>query len=224
MKKLAISLAIFAVLGGTALFLLKGAFTAQAAPQDQASSAAAAPSSDVATMMQDHVLGKDTAPVTIIEFASLTCPHCAHFEKEVLPEVKKSLLDTGKAKLIMHEFPLDDIALKAAMMTRCLPADKYYDMIEVVFNNQSLWMKNKDPLAGLAQLGSLAGMNAEAFKACTQNHALETALLNGMQDAQKKYSISSTPTFVFNNGAEVISGVQPVAKFEEIVNKLTQGK
>jgi protein-disulfide isomerase len=206
---------------------------AEAAPAETAASVQekqnllAAPEAltiDLAAAMHDRVIGSDSAPVTITEYASMTCPHCAHFATEILPEVKKLLIDTGKAKLIFRDFPLDNFAIKAAMMARCIPADKYFSLVEVIFNNQDRWITNKDPLEGLAQLGALAGMDADLFKACTQNKTLETAILNIMQDAQTRYDIKSTPTFVFNNGAVVLGGAQDAAKFEQIVNKLTQGK
>lgn len=198
------------------------------APQQQtAEPAQASPALEpgsLATMTGDRFLGNANAPVTIIEYASLTCPHCAHFTTQVLPEVKKRLIDTGKAKLIFRDFPLDQFALKAAMMARCLPPEKYFNIIEVIFSNQERWTKAEDPLKALAQLGGLAGMDDAAFQSCTQNSALEAAILAGVQDAQTKYKIQSTPSFVFNDGADQLSGAQDAGKFEAIVNKLSQGK
>ncbi|MFH1158760.1 MAG: thioredoxin domain-containing protein [Pseudomonadota bacterium] len=179
---------------------------------------------DVTAAMQDRILGRDTAPVTIIEYTSLTCSHCAYFSTKILPELKKSLFDTGKARLILRDFPLDNIALRASMMTRCVPADKYFSMTEVLFSNQARWMENKDPLTSLAQLGSLAGLDEAAFKNCTQSVALETAIVTGYQEAQARYDIKATPTFIFNDGAEKLTGAQNAAEFEEIVNKLTKRK
>ncbi len=186
--------------------------------------APAASSIDVTVAMQDRVLGQESAPVTIIEYASLTCPHCAHFETEILPEVKKQLLDTGKAKLIYRDFPLDRFALEAAMVSRCISPLKYYDMLDVIFSKQEIWAKAKDPLAALEKLASLAGMDAADYKSCVENHALETAILTHVQEAQNKYKVQSTPTFVFNDGAEQFSGAQPVEKFAATIEKLTKGK
>ena len=179
---------------------------------------------DVAAAMQDRVLGDDKAPVTIDEYASLTCPHCAHFDKEILPEVKKRLIDTGKAKLVFHDFPLDGVALRAAMMTRCVSPLQYYNMVDVIFTKQEFWIKAQDPLAELQKLGSLAGLDAADFKSCTENKDLETAILKEMQTAQDKYKVASTPTFIFNHGADQFAGAQPIEKFEETVNKLSKGK
>lgn len=179
---------------------------------------------DVTAAMQDRVLGNPDAPVTIIEYASFTCPHCAHYATTIFPEVKKRLIDTGKVRFIFRDFPLDNAALRASMMTRCAPAEGYHNLSEVVFSNQERWTRAEDPLQSLAQLGSLAGIDGDTFKACIENKELETAILSHMQEAQTKYSVRSTPSFVFNEGAEGLSGAQPVEKFEEIVNKLSQGQ
>ena len=235
-KALTIGLITVAFLTVSTFFLLKGnqASADPAAPATTQAPAAkadtnllAAPAAskiDVTSAMQDRTLGSDTAPVTIIEYASFTCPHCAHFEKEILPELKKRLIDTGKAKLIYRDFPLDKFALEASMMARCVSPIKYYNMVQVIFSNQDRWAKAKDPLEGLAQLANLAGMDAADFKSCTENHDLETAVLARMQEAQTKYKVQSTPTFIFNDGVEQFSGAQPVEKFEDTVNKLTKGK
>src|SRR5271156_5092888 len=86
--------------------------------------------------IQDHVLGKADAPITIIEYASLTCPHCAEFDKDVVPELKAKYIETGKAKLIFRDFPLDQWALRASVLARCAPADKYFSFVDVLFQNQ----------------------------------------------------------------------------------------
>src|SRR5689334_24538334 len=88
---------------------------------------------------QDHVLGKAEAPVTIFEYASLTCPHCAAFDQETLPKIKENWIDTGKAKLVFRDYPLDQAALKAAMLARCAPPDRFYGFIDVLFQSQTSW-------------------------------------------------------------------------------------
>lgn len=231
-KGLAVALVAVIALGALTLFLSKNTAVAEeakapAVKTETSKSLLAAPAAlkiDIAAAMADRVLGNEKAPVEIIEYASMTCSHCAHFANKILPDVKKRLIETGKARLVYRDFPLDQTALKAAMMARCLPADKYYSMVEVIFSNQERWIKNKDPLEGLAQLGTLAGMDVDMFKSCTTNTELETAILKGVQDGQNKYKMKSTPTFVFNNGAETFNGAQAVEKFEETVNKLTKGK
>ena len=230
-KGLTVCLTALVFMSVSVFFLLKpspgladAATQAPAASSPDLLAAPAASKIDIAAAMQDRILGNESAPVTIIEYASLTCPHCAHFSTEVLPKLKKSLLDTGKARLIYRDFPLDQFALKAAMMARCVSPLQYYNMIEVIFSNQDRWVKAKDPLAELEKLGTLAGMDAADFKSCTANHDLETAVLNRMQEAQTKYKVGSTPTFIFNDGAEKLTGAEDPEKFEAIVNKLTKGK
>src|SRR5271168_4105284 len=114
----------------------------------------------------DHVLGKADAPITIIEYASLTCPHCAEFNKEVLPEVKAKYIETGKAKLIYRDFPLDQWALRASVLARCAPADKYFGFVDVLFQNQVTWATAKDPMAALEKIGMLGGVSSAQFSAC----------------------------------------------------------
>lgn len=183
---------------------------------------AAAPASTVA--LKELPLGKPDAPVKIYEYASLSCSHCAHFATTVLPEVKKQLLDTGKAVLIYRDFPLDQFAVKAAQVAHCVPDAQYYNMLEVLFSNQARWTGAKEPLDALQQLASLAGLDAAAFKACTENKALETAILERMKAGQDKFGINSTPTFIFNDGAEKLVGAQDVTQFNAIVDKLSKGK
>lgn len=179
---------------------------------------------DVEKAMQDRVLGNPDAPVTIIEYASMTCPHCAHFSNTILPEVKKQLVETGKARIIFRDFPLDNVAARAAAMARCADHDKYFDLIEVIFKDQERWIQSDQPMKALAQLGTLAGMDEEYIKACISDPQLNAAILKNMQDAQKKYTIKSTPTFIFNDGAEKFDGAKDVQPFVETVNRLSSGR
>ena len=119
------------------LFLTALAAAFPAAAQSPPASADAA--SLLQVTPQDRVLGQADAPITIVEYASMTCPHCAHFANEVLPELKKKWIDTGKAKLVMRPFPLDQVALRAEMLARCLPPERYYPMIETLFKTQEKW-------------------------------------------------------------------------------------
>lgn len=177
---------------------------------------------DLKAALADRVLGNDDAPVTIIEYASLTCGHCATFHGTSLPSIKKQLLDTGKAKLILRDFPLDGVALKASMMARCAPADEYYNLMELLFNSQENWMHKSSPEKELKKLASLTGMSSDEFDACMNNKALEEGVLRNMKSAQTFFEIKSTPSFVFNNGARTIAGVHPVETFAEITKNLTK--
>ena len=179
---------------------------------------------DVRSAMADRVLGNMDAPVTIIEYASMTCPHCANFHNTMMSEVKRELLATGKARLIFRDYPLDKFALYAAMMARCAPEDKYFDLVEVIFRNQERWTKSENTLKSLAQLGNLAGMDDEFIAACMQNAELESAVLAGLREGQSLYRIKSTPSFVFNTqkneNVKMITGIDNPTEMIETVKKL----
>lgn len=175
---------------------------------------------DMDNALAERIIGDPDAPVTVIEYASMTCPHCARFHNEILEKVKAQLIDTGKLRLIFRDYPLDTHALRAAMMARCTDRSRYFNLVEVIFKNQDRWVKSSDPLAGLKQLGALAGMDSSFIEACIKNPELENHILSGMQDGQKKYNIKATPTFIFNNDAEQLSGDQDLEDFERVVNKL----
>src|SRR6478752_8145503 len=106
----------------------------------------------------DHVLGDAKAAITVIEYASFTCPHCAHFSVTVLPEVKKKWIDSGKVKLIYRDFPLDQTALKAAQLAECAGKDKYFGVIDMTFETQPKWAVASDPIGELAKSLRIAGM------------------------------------------------------------------
>jgi protein-disulfide isomerase len=163
---------------------------------------------------EDRILGKADAPVTIFEYASLTCPHCADFEKEVLPKIKADWIDTGKAKLVFRDFPLDGSALKAAMVARCAPPERFYGFIDVLFAQQRSWAVGGDPTAVLERLAKLGGMSPDKFDACMKDDALQNKILAGRLTAANDYKVESTPTF-FINGKTVV-GVLP----DEIVNAI----
>src|SRR5256885_15632799 len=122
----------------------------------------------------DRILGNPDAPITIVEYASLTCPHCAHFANEVLPELKKKWIDTGKAKLVLRDYPLDEPALRAAMIARCAPPDRFYAYVDTLFAAQEKWVMAKDYRDALARLVKLGGMSREEFDNCLKNTTLET--------------------------------------------------
>lgn len=179
---------------------------------------------DMDNALAERSLGDVDAPVTVIEYASMTCPHCARFHNDILPVVKQRLIDTGKLRLIFRDYPLDTHALKAAMMARCTDRSRYFQLVEVIFKQQSNWIKGTDPLVGLKQLGALAGMEPAFIDTCVANPQLQQFLLSGMQEGQQKYKIKATPTFVFNNGAEQMEGDKNPEDFDAIVEKLLKKK
>lgn len=147
---------------------------------------------------EDRVLGRADAPVTIIEYASLTCPHCAEFHRTVMPELKKQYVDTGKVKVIYRDFPLDQLALRAAMLARCAPADRYFAFIDVLFQNQQNWATDRDPMAALTRIGRLGGIAEAQIQTCLNDQALADKVLQARMDGAQQFQVSGTPTLIVN--------------------------
>lgn len=147
----------------------------------------------------DMVLGSPDAKVTIVEYASLTCPHCASFHINTLPALKAEYIDKGLVKLIYRDFPLDGLALRAAMMAQCAGPDRYFGFLDLLFSRQQVWANNKDPLAGLAAIGKMGGMSEEQFQACLTDKAVEETVLADALEGDKTYAIRATPT-IFIDG------------------------
>jgi protein-disulfide isomerase len=168
---------------------------------------------------EDRVLGNPDAPITIVEYASLTCPHCAHFANDVLPELKKKWIDTGKVKLVLRDFPLDEPALRAAMIARCAPPDRYYAYVDTFFAAQDKWIMARDYREALARLVKLGGMGKEEFDSCLKNTALENKIVEGRLIASKEFDVNSTPTF-FINGTK-FTGAPTLEEFDKALSGLS---
>lgn len=163
---------------------------------------AAAPAAPAATetVIAEKSYGQADAPITIVEYASLTCGHCAAFQRDVLPAVKKDLIETGQARLVYRDFPLDQWALKAAAVARCVPDDAYFPLLDTLFTQQQIWTKADDIQAALNALAVAAGLTAEKADACMNDEAQQLALTKIMQEAQQNFGINSTPSFIFFEG------------------------
>jgi protein-disulfide isomerase len=153
----------------------------------------------------DRALGKDDAPVTIVEYASMTCPHCAHFAETTFPELKKRYIDTGKVRFIFREFPLDSLAAGAAMLARCADKDKYYPLIETLFQTQKNWVVEK-PIPALMALAKQAGFTEASFNACLSDQKMLDEMQAEQKRASEKFGVNSTPT-LFVNGKKQVGGV-----------------
>lgn len=167
----------------------------------------------------DHVLGDPKAPMTMIEYASFTCPHCAHFAVTVLPEVKKKWIDTGKVKLIYRDFPLDQTALKAAQIAECSGKDKYFGVIDVIFGTQQKWATASDPIGELGKLLRIAGMDDAAIKTCLANDAVANGVVGDYRGGET-LGVNSTPT-LFING-EQFKGARTVEELDAAFSKLAK--
>ena len=183
------------------------------------SARAAPPSAEDA--LKDRIMGDPNAPVEIIEYSSLTCPHCRNFHLNVLPALKKKYIDTGKVKLIYRDFPFDRFGLMAAVMARCAPPNRYFQFLDVLFQNQERWSKDPNPGAALARIGKLGGLSENDFQACMSNKQLVDGLIQVRLDANKRFDVTATPTFVINGDKRVV-GFQSFEVFDELLEKLTK--
>lgn len=161
----------------------------------------ASPTSNLADIQPwDKVLGDPDAPITMVEYASVTCGHCAQFHLGVLPKIKKEYIDTGKVRLVFREFPTApaDRAVAGFLMARCLPEERYFPMIEALFTSQGGWAFGNDPYNSLKGMATTVGLTGEQFDDCIRNQD-EIKRIQGVQDyAIDKLKIEGTPSFVIN--------------------------
>jgi len=155
----------------------------------------------------DEIQGQADAPVTIVEYASMTCPHCSHFHETTYPEMKKKYIDTGKVRFIFREFPLDPLAAAAAMLARCAGKDKFFPLIDAFFAQQKDWVVQK-PLQPMFAIAKQAGFTQQSFDECLANQQLLTGLEEQRTRATQKFNVNSTPTF-FINGKTVRGALTP---------------
>ncbi|MFO1071589.1 MAG: DsbA family protein [Geminicoccaceae bacterium] len=179
---------------------------------------AAAPLAAQTAPVTEGSLGDPAAPVTIIEYSSLTCPHCAAFQKETLPGLKTRYIDTGKVHFVMRDFPLDQIALRAAVIAHCAGPERYPAFVDVFFQQQASWIRAADPVQALKQLARLGGLGTEQADACLADKAMEDAVLKSRLEAQQKFDVKSTPTFIVNGKS--YSGEKSVEDFAAIIDPL----
>lgn len=148
--------------------------------------------------MGDKFLGDENAPVTIIEYASMTCSHCAAFHEETLPTLTEKYLDTGKVRLILREFPFDPRAFAAFALARCADDKFYFPMIDVLFKQQAQWAQADDPRPPLLQIAKLAGFTQETFEACLKNQKVLDSVNSVKTKAENQYGVNATPYFFIN--------------------------
>ena len=174
--------------------------------------------------LPDMVMGSDKAPVTIVEYASMTCPHCAHFSETTFPDLKKRYIDTGKVRFIFREFPLDPLASAGFMLARCAGEkvhDKYFAMIETLFRQQTQWVTAK-PVPPLLAIAKQAGFTEQSFDACLANQTLLDGIEKVRQRAIDKFKVQSTPTF-FINGA-MVTGALTIEQMAKEIDPQLNGK
>jgi protein-disulfide isomerase len=162
--------------------------------------------------LPDIWLGDAKAPVTIIEYASMTCGHCAQFELTTFPVLKAKYIDTGKVRFTLREFPLDPLAAAAAMLARC-SGEKREAMVELLFQQQHNWAFGNNPLEALRDTVKQTGMGSAAFEACLNDQGLFEKINQIRDTASQKFGINATPTFFINGDKK--SGEIPADKLDE---------
>ncbi len=169
----------------------------------------------------DRILGSAQAPITIIEYSSLTCPHCAAFHADALPQIRETWIADGRARLVYRHFPLDAVALRAAAVANCIEGARYFGFLELLFKSQKRWAKSADPLKALGQMARLAGLSQEKFEACANDEAEMDRILERRQDGIQSYGLQSTPTLIVNGrkveGARSFEYMEKI--FKEIVSE-----
>ncbi len=218
MRKILIALGIIAVAAVIGVTVVEMRPSTKTAGPETPKSFADAPVLPFTVFPEDRVMGDASAPVTIIEYASMTCPHCAHFATEVLPAIKPVLIDSGKVRLVFRDYPLDALALRGAMLVRCAGNERAFGMIELLFSRQMVWATAQDPKAALLTIANQAGMNAAQFDACMDDKAVQDAVTQSRVTAEQAYKINSTPSFLVNG--RLIVGAPMPEEMVALVNTL----
>lgn len=175
---------------------------------------------NVAAVLAKRALGDPEAPVTVYDFSSLTCPHCARFHNDIFPQIKENYIDTGKVYWVAHDFPLDRKAMQATIMARCAPVDAYFVIVDQLFATQEDWVMSENTPVKLAQIGADSGLSPELLEACLNHEALQDELFKRMKKLGQKWQISATPSFVLNDGAETVTGELAYEKFARKIDAL----
>jgi protein-disulfide isomerase len=197
------------VLAGAAVAIYQATSTGERTPPrpqpvaEAPASAIAAPKPDksfgqIALEPDDYLLGNRDAKVTVIEYASLTCPHCAALNNEVLPRIKKEYVETGKVRYVYRDFPLDQVALQASVLARCTGPDRFFGFVDVLFSSQNSWARSNDPIKALEQVGKLGGVTPEKFEQCRNDEELKTKVLEQRMAGDKTFQVNATPTLLID--------------------------
>ena len=168
----------------------------------------------------DFIIGNDNAPITIIEYASMSCSHCANFHNNTLPDLKNEYIDTGKVKYVFRDFPYNYPALLGSMVMRCIPSEVRYDYMNALYKLQNIWVVRENAITRLElyKIMQTGGMTKENFDTCLSNVDLENKILQEVIAAQSEFNIQSTPSFLING--ELLEGDKSIKVFRQILDKI----
>ena len=169
--------------------------------------------------LEEHALGDKDAPVTIVEYASMTCSHCATFHAQTYPELKKRYIETGKVRYILREFPFDPLAAGAFMLARCAGEDRYHPMVETLFSQQRNWAIQK-PIEPLFAIARQAGFSREKFDACLSDQKLLDGIEQVRNRGAKEFGVDSTPTFFING--QRFTGVMTIEQMAKVIDPMVK--
>ena len=231
MKKTEVTLTRRALLGGvaaTALVLALPLAATEAFAQELPESQGDVDMAEVVKPgpLPEMAIGEESAPVTIVEYMSMTCPHCATFHNNTFDEIKKNYVDTGKARFIIREFPFDPRAAAAFMLARCNPTKpeeastpaQYFPMVSMLMKQQEAWAGAQDGRAALLQMSKLAGFSQETFQACLTNQKLLDDVNATMKRGADEFGVNSTPTFLING--KRYAGAMSVESMSALIDSL----
>lgn len=195
-RNLFLAIAVAVVIAAGGLYYYVGQ------PEALTGAAVAQPSDDelrVAGPLGERALGDPSAPVTVIEYASMTCSHCAAFHETTFTPFKEKYIDTGKVYFIFREFPLDALATSAFMLARCVPENRYFPVVDILFDQQRNWAFSQNPADALLNIVKQAGFTQETFKACLTNQEILDGVNWVKNRGSEEFGVASTPTFFIND-------------------------
>lgn len=204
-KPLLVALVLVAivVLGVAAWFVYSGPSTTSP------DAVADATAQGVTVTAWDKTLGNPKAPLVVVEYAAPSCPHCSHFDQEYFPTLKKKYIDTGKIYYVLRVFPLNPADVAAEAIARCLPADSYFQFLDLLWRNQMKWdpeYQVPDVHAGLVEMGRIAGMSAQKVDTCIANQQVAQKTTQVGNEATSKYGVNSVPTFIVDGQTSPFTG------------------
>ncbi|TWB33611.1 protein-disulfide isomerase [Nitrospirillum pindoramense] len=206
----------------TAALLAPALALAQAAPTASVPAASVPTASagiDIAAATSTRALGSGNAPVTVEEYASYSCPHCAHFEESMLPRLKADFINPGQVRFVFHDTPTNRVGYLAHMATRCLPVASYNDARSLLFSTQSQWLGAKDPEAGLKEMMGMAGLPGPAYDACVASKPLQDYVATSSQEATEA-KIEVTPTLIIRKGGKEVDRVAGPNDYDKLAAAL----
>jgi protein-disulfide isomerase len=166
----------------------------------------------------ERFIGREDAPVTVIEYHSLTCGNCARFHTEFFPRIKRAFIDPGLVRFALRDFPLDRIALDAAAAVHCAGPERYEALISTFYTNKESWAHSQDPRAWLRRTSTLAGVPAERLEACWSDRGFLDPIIQGRLEGTRQFGVNATPSFII--GGRLYPGVLTFERFSELVRPL----